>query len=46
MRYLRSKKALPKNTDKIFVVSKNDQYLGDLSISKILVSEPTLSVEN
>ena len=44
MRYLRSKKALPKNTDKIFVVSKNDQYLGDLSISKILVSEPTLSV--
>ena len=44
MRYLRLKKALPKNTDKIFVVSKNDQYLGDLSISKILVSEPTLSV--
>ena len=44
MRYLRSKKTLPKNTDKIFVVSKNDQYLGDLSISKILVSEPTLSV--
>jgi magnesium transporter len=44
MRYLRLKKALPKNTDKIFVVSKNNQYLGDLSISKILVSEPTLSV--
>ncbi len=44
MRYLRLKKALPKNTDKIFVVSKNDQYLGDLSISKIVVSEPTLSV--
>jgi len=44
MRYLRLKKALPKNTDKIFVVSKNDQYLGDLSISKIVVSEPALSV--
>jgi len=44
MRFLRLKKALPKNTDKIFVVSKNDQYLGDLSISKIVVSEPTLSV--
>ena len=44
MRYLRLKKALPKNTDKIFVVSKNDQYLGDLSISKILVSETSLSV--
>ena len=36
MRYLRSKKALPKNTDKIFVVSKNDQYLGIYLFQKYL----------
>ena len=43
-RYLRAKKDLPQNTDKIFVVSRDDQYLGELSISKMLVSEPNLTV--
>lgn len=43
-RYLRAKKDLPQNTDKIFVVSRDDQYLGELPISKMLVSEPNLTV--
>ena len=43
-RYLRAKKDLPQNTDKIFVVSRDDQYLGELLISKMLVSEPNLTV--
>ena len=44
MRYLRSKKELPNNTDKIFVVSRDDKYLGELPVSKLLVSEPKLTV--
>jgi len=44
MRYLRSKKELPNNTDKIFVVSRDDKYLGELPVSKLLVSEPSLTV--
>jgi len=44
LRYLRAKKDLPKNTDKIFVVSREDQFLGELAISKMLVSEPNLTV--
>ncbi len=43
-RYLRSKKELPNNTDKIFVVSRDDKYLGELPVSKLLVSEPRLTV--
>jgi magnesium transporter len=43
-RYLRAKKELPQNTDKIFVVSRDDRYLGELPISKMLVSEPNLTV--
>ena len=43
-RYLRAKKDLPQNTDKIFVVSRDDQYLGELPLSKMLVSEPNLTV--
>jgi len=44
MRYLRAQKELPHNTDQIFVVSRENQYLGSLSVSKILVSEPILNV--
>jgi magnesium transporter len=43
MRYLRAQKQLPKNTDQIFVVSKENKYLGSLPISSILVSEPSLN---
>ena len=43
MRYLRAQKKLPKNTDQIFVVSRDNKYLGALPVSSILVSEPSLN---
>ena len=44
LRYLRNQEELPENTDKIFVVSKNDVYVGELSISKIITSDPSIIV--
>ena len=44
MRYLRAQRELPKNTDQIFVVSRENKYLGSLPISSIVVSEPSLNV--
>ena len=44
MRYLRAQKELPKNTDQIFVVSRQNKYLGSLPISLIVVSDPALNV--
>lgn len=44
MRYLRAQRELPKNTDQIFVVSRENRYLGCLPISSIVVSDPTLNV--
>ncbi|MDA9615014.1 magnesium transporter [Pseudomonadota bacterium] len=43
MRYLRAQKKLPKNTDQIFVVSRDNKYLGALPVSSIVVSEPSLN---
>mgnify|MGYP003334262796 FL=1 len=45
LRYLRSHGELPENTDKIFVVSKENLYLGELLISKLITSEPSSTVE-
>ena len=42
--YLRDQDELPQNTDKIFVVSKSDEYVGELSISKIITSKLSLTV--
>src|SRR6056300_584254 len=42
--YLRDQKELPNNTDKIFVVNKEDKYVGELAIGKIITSRPKLSV--
>ena len=42
--YLRDQKELPDNTDKIFVVNKEDGYVGELAIGKIITSKPSLSV--
>jgi len=44
MRYLRAQRELPKNTDQIFVVSRENKYLGSLPISSIVVSDPSLNV--
>ena len=42
--YLRGQEELPENTDKIFVVTKDDHYVGELSISKIITSQPSLTL--
>ena len=42
--YLRDQDELPDNTDKIFVVNKDDEYIGELAINKIITSEPNLTV--
>ena len=44
MRYLRAQRKLPKNTDQIFVVSRDNKYLGSSPISLIVVSDPSLNV--
>ena len=42
--YLRDQKELPESTDKIFVVNKNNDYLGELPISKIITTDPKMIV--
>ena len=44
MNYLRAQEELPRNTDKIFVVSSDDIYLGELLITTIITSDPSLTV--
>ena len=42
--YLRDQGNLPENTDKIFVVNHENEYLGELSIGKIITSELSMLV--
>ena len=42
--YLRDLGKLPDNTDKIFVVNNQNEYLGELSISEIITSNPLMRV--
>jgi magnesium transporter len=42
--YLRDLGKLPDNTDKIFVVNDQNEYLGELSISEIITSNPSMRV--
>ena len=42
--YLRDQGKLPENTDKIFVVNDDNEYLGELSISEIITSNPSMIV--
>ncbi|MBV1876885.1 MAG: magnesium transporter [Pseudomonadales bacterium] len=44
LRYLRRHTELPAMTDNVFVVNRNDEYLGTLSLSRLLVSDPNLTV--
>ena len=44
MRYLRFLRKLPQNTDDIYVLSRKDEYLGILPITKIITSDPRLTV--
>ncbi len=42
--YLRDLGKLPDNTDKIFVVNNQNEYLGELLISEIITSNPSMRV--
>ena len=42
--YLRDLGKLPENTDKIFVVNDSNEYLGELSISGVITSNPSMVV--
>ena len=46
LEYLRSVGSIPKNTDKLFVVSKNNNFIGELKVSKIISSDPNLKVSD
>ncbi|NOX49240.1 MAG: magnesium transporter [Gammaproteobacteria bacterium] len=43
-RYLRLRKDLPQTTDALIVVNSKDEYLGILPFSKLLTSDPTVTV--
>ena len=42
--YLRDQKELPESTDKIFVVNNDNNYLGEMPISKIITTDPVMNV--
>ncbi len=44
LRYLRRHKSLPATTDNLLVVSRNNEFIGTLPISKLLVSDPNQTV--
>jgi magnesium transporter len=44
IRYLRRHDEIPHSTDQLFVVNEDDVYLGSLSMSKLLTSDPNISV--
>lgn len=44
IRYLRRHDEIPNSTDQLFVVNKDDVFLGTLSMSKLLTSDPNVSV--
>jgi len=46
LRYMRRLDKLPDHTDKIFVVNRSDVIQGVLPLSRMLVNEPDLTIEN
>jgi magnesium transporter len=44
LRYLRRHQDLPEMTDKLFVVDRGDHFIGLLSLNKVLVSDPSMTV--
>ena len=45
LRYLRRFEEIPEITDNLFVVSRNDKFLGNLALSKLLTCAPTTTVQ-
>jgi len=46
LRYLRRRGEIPEGTDKLFVVDRKNKYLGQLTLSKLLTSDPSMTIEN
>ena len=44
LRYLRDQKAIPRDTDSIFVVNRKNEYRGTLLLSRILTEDPQTPV--
>lgn len=44
LRYLRMRGELPERTDRLFVVTRLDRYLGALDVTQLLTSDPELTV--
>lgn len=44
LRYLRRHEEIPHSTDQLFVVNQNNVFLGSLSMSKLLTSDPNITV--
>ena len=45
MRYLRMKGELPQNTDCIYVVDSEDKFIGSVSLSSLITSQPEQTVD-
>jgi magnesium transporter len=45
LRYLRLKGELPKTTDTLYVVNKNDKFVGEVLLSTLVTSSPNLSIK-
>lgn len=43
-RYLRMRGELPEKTDRLFVVDRNDRYLGTISLTRLLTEDPEQTV--
>ena len=44
LRYLRMRGEIPENTDALFVVNRNDRYLGVLALTRLLTEDPERTV--
>jgi magnesium transporter len=44
LRYLRMRGELPEKTDRLFVVDRNDRYLGTIAITRLLTDDPDQTV--
>jgi magnesium transporter len=44
LRYLRMRGELPEKTDRLFVVDRRDSYLGTVPLTRLLTSDPDLTV--
>lgn len=45
-RYLRARGEMPDGTDSIFVINRNDEYLGSLYLSRLVTTDPEAIVES